>query len=402
MQKIYSSFLSFSLLLLLSCGGKQTQTAEVAEQPAVPEFPQTVPFESGIETEREVLLSQIADSVQYIPLETNNSCLIKSLNTGGIVRTQKYWFLPWVETLFQFTADGKFVRKIGSKGGGPGEYTWVQGVDVDEQKGLVFMLTTSQKINVYDIETGKFLHDMKIPSLETFHFAMLNDSLAATFIPNTNGQRTERIFVSNAKGDTLNTFCRADRFELKSGKSWSMSSGTDRYIFDYEGKVCYKEYYNDTLFVVTEKELLPRYIIDLGKYAIPVDCRMEACDGDWQKYNNVAAPYLRNNTIETASYLFMPYNYWTGEKARERQMAMYDKKDKSCYKVAGGYVKNDLAGGLPLRPVTSLDSQTLLYVWEVNDILKEAEKNPAVLEHELLKKVGEDDNPVLMVVHLKK
>ena len=56
---------------------------------------------------------------------------------------------------------------------------------------------------------------------------------------------------------------------------------------------------------------------------------------------------------------------------------------------------------MPLRPATSLDRNTLVSVWEVGDIMKEAEKNPEVLEHPQLKKLTEDDNPVLMVVYMK-
>ena len=64
--------------LLLSCGGKKNsdQPSEATVQITEPEFPQIVPFETGIETEREILLSEIADSIRYIPLETNNKCLI--------------------------------------------------------------------------------------------------------------------------------------------------------------------------------------------------------------------------------------------------------------------------------------------------------------------------------------
>lgn len=110
-----------------------------------------------------------------------------------------------------------------------------------------------------------------------------------------------------------------------------MMSGIDRYMFRYKDLICYKEFYNDTLFVVTEKELQPRYIFDLGKYSIPIDCRMEACDGDWKTYNTIAAPYIRNQVIETDSLLFMPYNYWAGEKQRERHMVLYDKKQRNVF-----------------------------------------------------------------------
>ena len=89
----------------------------------------------------------------------------------------------------------------------------------------------------------------------------------------------------------------------------------------------------------------------------------------------------------------MPYSNWAGEKAQEKQMAIYDKKAKNCFKVSTGHIKNDLTPGLPLRPITALDSHTLLYVW--------AEKTPSILQIEPLKGLKEDDNPVMMIVYLK-
>lgn len=108
------STISFVIIssLLFSCGGKkaekQTEEVEVAKAPT---YPMTVPFETGIETEREVLLSEIADSVRFIPLETSDKSLIRGIKEANILKTDKYFFLPWVETLFQYTTDGQFVRK---------------------------------------------------------------------------------------------------------------------------------------------------------------------------------------------------------------------------------------------------------------------------------------------------
>ena len=44
---------------------------------------------------------------------------------------------------------------------------------------------------------------------------------------------------------------------------------------------------------------------------------------------------------------FQPYSNWAGEKAQEKQMAIYDKKAKNCFKVSTGHIKNDLTPGLP-------------------------------------------------------
>lgn len=39
------------------------------------------------------------------------------------------------------------------------------------------MLTTSAKINIYSIETGKFIRAMKTPSMEAGDFAMLRTEI---------------------------------------------------------------------------------------------------------------------------------------------------------------------------------------------------------------------------------
>jgi len=180
-----------------------------------------------------------------------------------------------------------------------------------------------------------------------------------------------------------------------------ISSDIDRYMFHYKSHTCYKEYYNDTLFTITQETLEPRYIFQMGKYSLPIECRFEYLNGDGKRFQEVAAPYIQYNTIETDSYIFMPYSNWAGEKAQEKQMAIYDKKAKNCFKVSTGHIKNDLTPGLPLRPITALDSHTLLYVWEAPELLEKAEKTPSILQIEPLKGLKEDDNPVMMIVYLK-
>ena len=132
-----------------------------------------------------------------------------------------------------------------------------------------------------------------------------------------------------------------------------------------------------------------------------LECRFEYLDGNGKRFQEMAAPYIQYSAIETDSYIFMPYSNWAGEKARERQMAIYDKKAKNCFKVATGHIKNDLTPGLPLRPITALDSHTLLYVWEAPELLEKAEETPSILQIEQLKGLKEDDNPVMMLVYLK-
>ena len=101
-QKI-TSFTATLSATILRRKKNSGQLSDTAVQIVKPEFPQIVPFETGIETEQEILLSEIADSIRYIPLETNNKCLIRGLKGSNIIRTKEYFFLPWIDKLFQYT-----------------------------------------------------------------------------------------------------------------------------------------------------------------------------------------------------------------------------------------------------------------------------------------------------------
>jgi len=87
-------FLLSVVVFLSACAGKNVEQPVTVEfEPVESEYPITIPFEAGVGVEREIKLSDIADSVQYVPLETNDKCLIDFINSGKVVKTGKYWFV---------------------------------------------------------------------------------------------------------------------------------------------------------------------------------------------------------------------------------------------------------------------------------------------------------------------
>lgn len=180
-----------------------------------------------------------------------------------------------------------------------------------------------------------------------------------------------------------------------------IGSPNDRYIYRSGSNICYRENYNDTIFTVTKQMLIPRYIINLGKYHLPLEYRFEVL-GDEKKFADMAANYLAIHPIETKDYLFISYEGWNDDKESMGKLVIYDKRNGECYRVAGGRLKDDMNHFFDFRPMVALDDHTLLKVFPAEIILKYAKKNPSIFEHESLKSLGEDDNPVLMIVTLKK
>ena len=208
-------------------------------------------FEEGMEIEREVKLSDIADSVEYIRLETTDDCLVKGFKLTNIIKTTKYYIIPEAQKVFQFTLDGKFVRNIGRRGQGPGEFLYVTHIDANEKSNLISIYcSSSQKMNFYNLETGKFIYSVRSPYQDTSITSMYNDSTFISHVRNINGQKEIKLYFSDKKGKMLKSFNRPEKFICPIAGA-SISSYSDNYIYRYENEVCYKEYENDTIYVAT-------------------------------------------------------------------------------------------------------------------------------------------------------
>lgn len=385
-------------LFLLSCGGQKSGDQQAEDISGVSGYPVTIAFEKGIETEQEVLLSEIAKEVKIVPLETKPECLVAKVNKGMIQMVDHNLFIPCSEGLLQFTDDGKFVRSVAKRGQGPGEYAAVRFIAANDRLKQVYLMDHG-KLLTYSVD-GTYIRECKIPFC--WQFTVLGDSTFVGYIYNNTGQKKDKLLLINQEGETWNTFPQYDQFTIASGLNYYLWGRYDRYVYSFKEEACCKEYYNDTVFTVTPEQLQPRYILDMGRYKIPKERRFEILEGNWLVYSEPAQAYLRPDFHETSQWVFLPYTSWdvTSEDESSR-LAMYDKKKGVCYKVKNDRIKNDMPGGLPFYPEARIADDVLLYYLEASEVLELAEEDPSILDYEQLKNLKEDDNPVLMIVQLK-
>jgi hypothetical protein len=90
----------------------------------------------------ETKLSELAERVRIIPLETKPECYINAIGRVFVGEKNILVMSPGSKQhLFLFTLDGKFVRKIGRPGKGPGEYTDIRDISVFEEQNEVYLST---------------------------------------------------------------------------------------------------------------------------------------------------------------------------------------------------------------------------------------------------------------------
>ena len=73
----------------------------------------------ALKNKKEIKLSQIAESIQYIPLETNPRCILGKIRkvhlAGALI------FVSDLKDLSIFNTKGQFINRISKNGRGPGE-----------------------------------------------------------------------------------------------------------------------------------------------------------------------------------------------------------------------------------------------------------------------------------------
>lgn len=70
-------------------------------------------------------LSEILDdSIEIIPLETTEECLISKINRIEFYQDKIFVSDKANAKIFVFTSEGKYLKSIGTQGGGPGEYSF--------------------------------------------------------------------------------------------------------------------------------------------------------------------------------------------------------------------------------------------------------------------------------------
>lgn len=117
-------------------------------------------------------------SIELIPLETSSDVLITGISKI-IICQDRYYALDKPQCLiFVFDKTGKFLFKIGTKGQGAGEYSFIQDFTINPYSGSLEILEPYGRIHIYDL-SGKFIETKRIdyPGFRVAHsFAALDST----------------------------------------------------------------------------------------------------------------------------------------------------------------------------------------------------------------------------------
>ena len=344
--------------------------------------------------------------MRYIPLETTTESLLDK-DILDVTFTADYLFVCDYVNLFQFTPEGKFVRKIGKAGEGPGEYTQsIMAVTYDEDAKLIFMSDFRKgKVLVYSFD-GKYLYDIETQrgSMTTYRdktgnlFGVTNEYLYSK------DKRGKELFVYNTKGKELYSF----HFRPEEGIRYPGIIFTYGILYDHQGSTYYKNPLETTIFRLEGKKRIPVYKLDLSQYeklsgesdaVIVVDKKANT----GTNLPNKAAEKKFNffNIVETDHGMGIEY-----AQENERRFAWYDKENGTLCRVRSpkaqwdGFTE-DMEGGCAIFP-RFIRNNKMIAVLSASILLEKVKPADAKGSLEkLLPDLVEDDNQVLVVAQLK-
>ncbi len=334
--------------------------------------------------------------VKYIPLQFSSEILIG--NNPDFFIVDNFIIVNDGDNCFQFNKEnGKFVKKIGTKGRGPNEYSSTRGF-INPINKTIYLLGWQGTLLEFDLN-GKHIRKITIPeyidnfsnpSFSTNYTYIHNDIIA--YFTNSTGNENKLLMIFTNDSEIISIHNNSNTFP---DKHLSISTG-ESHFYHFDNHLFFKENYCDTIYRVTRGLLLPHIVLLTGDYLRPYESK-------WWPHTKLKSQFIYPyNLIETSSHFIFRffYNYHSF-------LGVFDKHSGTLNisEWETGII-NNIYNFIPFSPLTKMEGDKIIgYIdaWKVQQWFKDNPDKSAELPTHLknLENITENDNPVVMIAKLK-
>lgn len=214
-----------------------------------------------LDLDQKLFLSEIADSIEIIPLEQTDESDIR-LVWRLVTYKDRYYFFNGImnPNVLVFDRQGNFIYRLDKKGQGPGEYTELDDIGIDKTREELLVLTGSQGIYRYDLD-GRFIDRNPLSAYGDY---IATDSVGNIY--QTVSCREEKpnslLFITKEDSVYYNPVTNADFVRLN-------QYGHSNFFACHNGSVYYSEPYCDSIFNVTNGGKIPFLYINYNGKNFP-------------------------------------------------------------------------------------------------------------------------------------
>lgn len=262
-------------------------------------------------------LADWAKSVKYIPLETNDSILIKYINR--IYYYNDKFLIQHGNRVSIFDKEGKFLYDPAKQGGGPNEFA--SNRETRANSRLIYIEDSPRRIKTYDWE-GNYKGTIPLPDKNIYGFYPLPDNHTILgHSVNLDGTLPVSLYFcqDSIAVDSIPNYKTYPKSQI------SMQISNE---FEPVGgeKICgFKELFNDTIFRIgKEMQLIPYAIINQGEHGVKPERRYSLTIEDIKNKNMWQGKSLIIPLGQAGDHFFVREN----NKERYGDLFYYDMEDE--------------------------------------------------------------------------
>lgn len=215
--------------------------------------------------ENSILYSQFVESLDYIELNTNDSCIVSNIENILIDGDTIFVLDKKNAGILIFTAEGKMINQINHYGNSPEEFINIRAFTIDPILNNLYILDThSQKINKYNYN-GEFIESKKT-SLYIRDFAVLKNNIFLCILPYYSKHSPYGIWTTDMNNNIIKTI----KFDIPTEDQFEFiglyTNLSDQGVYYYDRNWDNFSYVNkDTAIVQYQINLKQRLKEDLRK-----------------------------------------------------------------------------------------------------------------------------------------
>lgn len=385
-MKRFSYILLFFIVLLASCSSKHdTKDREKGV------IKVDIAFDSKIK------LSELSDSVQYIPLETADSSLVGIVERFRIFGNQVCLLCD--KSMLAFDAQtGAPTMVISKLGNAPGEYKSLYDAYIDEKTGLVELLDMDgQRIYRYDT-TGSYVDALELPC-HSFSFLKIGENRYWLYNNNMMSGDIKSRFVCLNSGNIeeecfpIDTHL-ANFFFVVEGNNFAQRNEDLLFYFSPSDKIYSRN---------EDGSFTDAYRIDMGKHTLPA----EFCE---QNFSDIIA---FSTEASKHSYVYFINNIAANDRYVQFSFFLENKSYWSVYSTmeelthTGCLLEDDLNRLQTFRldnlnTMFSIAGDYLYFLISAEQFIEISRDNPTWSEKVKAYDINEQSNPILVKCRLKK
>ena len=377
-----------------------------------------IDLEGNVGKTRVMNLSEIAESIEYIPLETNNESLLASPLMYLNFENGRLYIRQFQTEIKIFNQEGKFIKSFNKQGRGPQEYENLSSFYVDPLTNNLFVYSL-RKLTEYNNE-GDFIKRILFNQTKEISIYgpnkcfKINENLYLVTFRNYKSKYSS--CVTDSLFNVLYFINYSEKEHSTRLNSQIQIGFLSPYFYKFRDSVrVFNGYGYNILTASNPKGVDTSFILNYGKYDY-INANLKV-----RNYNNRSFIRRYYSVYESSNYIFMQFHM--GSLPHKKVMLKRHKVEETVElpiaesifnKKTGEFLfiaqpefnqfgfKDDLQGGPAFWPYYISEDDYMVTIIDAHKIIKHAQTYEV---SDKFKKIAdnlkETDNPVLVLVKLK-